>query len=248
MDTGRWRGRAALTLLIAALAASGPAGADWRDWLNVLKPEQAAPAVSALADSEVAEGLRAALGQGVERAVNRLGQPGGFLDDPAVRIPVPRHLEMVEKGLRTIGQDGVADAFVESLNRAAERAVPEAASVFGGAVSRMSIEDARAILDGGDTAATDYLRASSTGELRERFRPLVEEAVQGVGVTRQYQQLVDKAGPLASVVDTDRLDLPGYVTEQALDGVYRVVGEEERRIRENPAARTSELLKKVFGR
>lgn len=238
------RGCAAVVALVVLPAAH----ADWRDWLDVLKSEEAAPAVASLADSEIADGLRAALGQGVQRAVESLGSPDGFLANADVRIPVPGHLELVEKGLRSIGKDAIADQFVTSMNRAAERAVPEAASVFAGAISQMSIEDARGILNGGDRAATEFLKRSSNDELEGRFRPIVDAAMQQVGVTRDYQELLDKAGPVSALVDTDKLNLSGYVTDGALAGVYHMIGAEEQKIRENPAARTTDLLKKVFGR
>ncbi|MGR8920675.1 MAG: DUF4197 domain-containing protein [Gammaproteobacteria bacterium] len=238
-----------LALAVAALVAAAPAAADWRDWLNkITSDEQTRGAVTdALSNSEIADGLRAALDKGVRNAVSQLGREDGFLADAKLRIPVPKHLEMVESGLRTLGKEELADQFVTSMNRAAERAVPASAEVFAGAISKMTIDDARAILDGGDTAATDYLRQTSHEDLRGRFRPIVDAAVRETDVTRRYQDMLDKAGPVAKLVDTDSLDLGNYVTDRALDGLYSVIGSEEQKIRANPAARTSELLKKVFG-
>ena len=236
-----------IAMLCAGLAIA-PAQADWRDWLNaVTGSEETAQIASALSETEIADGLKQALGQGVRNAVERLGQDGGFLADQAVRIPVPKHLSAVESALRQIGQGEIADKFVGSLNHAAEQAVPAAAEVFSRAVSDMTIDDARQILDGSDTAATEYLRRSSGDELKQRFVPLVENAVNKVGVTRDYQALLDKAGPVAAFVDKDKLDLRNYVADEALDGLFTVIGEEEQKIRANPAARTTDLLKKVFG-
>ena len=201
---------------------------------------------SALSESDVAGGLKEALLKGAKSAVGNLGKTDGFLKNANVKIPMPKHLSMLESGLRTIGQDQVADSFVKSMNRAAEQAVPQAADVFTDAIKNMSIADAKGVLNGGDRAATDYLQRSSSDKLREKFRPLVENAIGQVGVTNSYQDLVGKADVLGGLVDTEKLDLGNYVTDKALDGVFFMVAEEERKIRENPAARTSELLKKVF--
>jgi len=201
-----------------------------------------------LSQEQIARGLKEALGKGVQSAVENLGKPDGFLKNVKVKIPMPEHLATVEKGLRAIGRDEMADQFVEGMNRAAERAVPEAAGVFGDAISRMSIDDAKAILNGGDQSATEYLKRTSTDSLKSRFRPIVEEAIGKVGVTKRYQDMVDKAGFAGRLIDLDKLDLSNYVTDKALDGIFLMVGEEERKIRENPAARTTELLKQVFAK
>ena len=234
---------------LIALASISEARADWKDWLNTLTTnEDAKAAVSnVLSESEIADGLRAALGKGVRNAVSELGREGGFLANTAVKIPVPEHLKLVESGLRKIGKGEIADQFLTSMNRAAERAVPEAAEVFAGAISNMTISDARGILDGGETAATDYLRSTSNDELKGRFAPLVDAAVREAGATKYYQAMLDKAGPVASLIDSDKLDLSNYVTDGALDGLYKILGNEEQKIRADPAARTSDLLKKVFG-
>jgi len=246
-------------IAIAGFALCGPAAlADWSSITDFFKSEsnktidsgalgQAADAVG-LSQDEIAKGLKEALADGVGTAVSELGRPDGFLQNAEVKIPMPEHLSMVEKGLRALGQDQRADQFVESMNRAAERAVPEAAGVFGDAISDMSIDDAKAILNGGDTAATEYLKASSTDALRSKFRPVVDGAIDQVGATQQYQSMVDKAGIASSFIDTEKLDLGNYVTDKTLDGVFTMIGAQEQKIRADPAARTSELLKKVFAR
>ena len=202
----------------------------------------------ALSESDIAGGLKEALLKGAKSAVGNLGKTDGFLKNANVKIPMPKHLSMIESGLRTMGQDSIADSFVESMNRAAEQAVPQAADVFTDAIKNMSIDDAKGILNGGDRAATDYLQRTSSDKLRDKFRPLVDNAIGNVGVTSKYQDLVGKADVLSGLVDTEKLDLGNYVTDKALDGVFFMVAEEERKIRENPAARTSELLKKVFAK
>lgn len=159
---------------------------------------------------------------------------------------MPKHLGMVESGLRTIGKDAIADQFVESMNHGAERAVPEAASVFADAISQMTVDDAKAILDGSGTAATEYLKRTSGDKLGGRFTPLVKSAMGEVGVTQKYQDLVGKADVLGGLISTEKLDLNNYVTDKTLDGVFHMVGEEEEKIRENPAVRTTDLLKRVF--
>ncbi len=126
--------------------------------------------------------------------------------------------------------------------------MPEAASVFGDAIGKMTIDDAKGILNGGDQAATEYLQRTSTDSLKSRFRPIVDDAIGRVGVTKRYQDMVDKASFASGLVDTEKLDLGNYVTGKALDGVFLMVGEEESKIRANPAARTTELLKKVFAK
>lgn len=247
MKTGKY---AAVSVVASLMLAFGPAAtADWNSFKELFKAKSSEVTQNgALSSDEIARGLKEALGKGAQSAVERLGKPDGFLSNVDVKIPMPKHLSMVEKGLRTIGQDARADQFIESMNRAAERAVPEAAAVFGDAISKMSIDDAKGILKGSDDAATEYLKRSSAGDLKAKFRPLVDTAVREVGVTEQYQAMVDKAGFASSFVDADKLDLGSYVTDKALDGVFFMVAEEERKIRANPAARTTELLKKVFAK
>ena len=201
---------------------------------------------SGLTQGEMDQGIREALGKGVEVAVTQLGQQGGYLNDPQVRIPLPGGLRQVEGILRSLGQDGLADEFVGTMNHAAEQAVPEATDVFLGAIKRMSLEDVRGIVEGPDDAATAYLRRSSSEELTTRFRPIVESATDQAGVTVAYKQMMDRAGPMAQLAVGDT-DLDGYITDKALDGLFIKVAEQEKLIRTEPYARTTDLLKKVFG-
>lgn len=242
-----------ITLLLACLLASQPAAAGWSDYLDVLKESASSgtagdtPAVSALTTDETVTGLKEALAQGTRFAVDQLGRDGGFLDNAKVRIPMPESLSWVEKSLRMVGQDQLADEFVASMNHAAEQAVPEAAAIFGDAIQQMSVADAKDILTGPDNAATQYFQSHTEAALMERMRPIVAEATAKTGVTAAYKNMLSSAGGLTSLLSTDATDLDGYVTDKALDGLFLMVAEEERRIRANPLARSTDLLKKVFG-
>ena len=233
-----------LLLLLAPLTQAG--------WLDILKgttaTNQTAAAVGlgGLAETEIANGLKEALAKGVTKAVADLGKDGGFLKNLDVKIPMPEKLHTVEKGLRAAGQNQMADDFVATLNPAAEQAVPVAASVFADAIKQLTVQDAQAILKGQPDAATQYFKKTSTPTLTEKFRPIVAAATDKAGLTAQYKKLMKEAGPLAGFLGQDNADLDGYVTKKALDGLFKMVAAEEKQIRENPVARTTDLLKKVF--
>ncbi|UTW12903.1 DUF4197 domain-containing protein [Marinobacterium rhizophilum] len=245
-------------ILVASLfGASMSTQADWKDVLNKAQetitqgqdtnstsPTDAA--ISGLSSSDITGGLKEALIQGSRSAVESLGTEGGFLDNPAVRIPLPSQLQLVEKGLRVTGQGALADNFITSMNRAAEQAVPLASDLFVDTIREMSVEDARGILQGPDDAATAYLRAKNGDKLNTLMRPIVAEATDKVGVTSAYKNMSANAGMLGTVPGLDALDLDTYVTEQATDGLFAMIAAEEKRIRENPVARSTDLLKKVF--
>lgn len=233
------------------LLAGSQVQAGWSDYLDKLKgavsPATDSTASAALSTDEMVAGLREALRQGTHFAVSRLGQPDGFLGDARVRIPMPDSLSWAEKSLRTLGQGRLADEFITSMNRAAEKAVPEAAALFASAIDSMTLDDAREILNGPDDAATRYFRDRTGAALAEKMRPIVSEATASAGVTASYKQMMSRAGGLGSLLGGNSTDLDGYVTDKALDGLFLMVAEEEQRIRENPLARGSELLRKVFG-
>ncbi len=191
-------------------------------------------------------GLKEALAVGTERAVSSLSRPDGYFGNQAVKILMPASIRKVADAARLAGFQKQVDSFVLSMNRAAEAAVPMASRFFGDAIRDMTFGDARGILTGGDTAATDYFRRKTQDRLFASFRPVVSKKVDEVGATRAYKEMMGGYGsmPLAG---RQSLDLDDYVTGKALDGLFHMVGEEERRIRSNPAARTTELLKKVFG-
>lgn len=244
----------AAAALILACANAAPALAGWADTLSKVKDavqstttssssSSSSSSLSGLTQSEMVQGLKAALKQATSEAVSTLGVENGFLGDTEVRIPVPDSLASVEKGLRLVGQSELADNFVTSMNRAAEKAVPETLDVLASAVSGMGIDDAKGILQGGDTAATDFFRNSSDSALLERLEPIVSEAMDGVGVTSRFKSMLSAAKAL----NASDFDLDAYVTRKALDGLYVVMEREEADIRTNAAARGSEILKKVFG-
>jgi len=248
--------KTSLTVFLACLISFIAAGADFLDSLGLGKKGAAGKSVltSNLSQEQMIGGLKEALGKGVEQAIARLGHDGGFLTNLAVKIPLPEKLRGVEKTLRMVKQEKLADDFVNTMNHAAEQAVPEAGSVFREAITGMSVADAKTILTGNTNAATQYFRKATETNLFNKFLPIVKKATDETGVTSAYKKLIEKGsgtGSLGSfgnsLFKADSLDVDGYVTTKALDGLFKMVAEEEKRIRENPAARTSELLQKVFG-
>jgi hypothetical protein len=206
-----------------------------------------ATAAAVLSDEEVVKGLKEALSKGAQQAVANLGREGGYLNNLDVKIPLPDELKKVEKLLRGLGQDKYADQFVATLNLAAEKAVPEAAGLFADSISQMTLADAKSILKGPEDAATQYFRKTSEARLKERFRPIVKAATDQAGVTSAYKKLMQKAGPAAQWLGADATDLDGYVESKAVDGLFKMIAAEEKRIRQDPLARSTDLLKKVFG-
>lgn len=213
-------------------------------------------AASALPQDEIAGGLKEALSLGVSNAISSLGRNDGFLTNLNVKIPVPEKLQTVEKGLRLAGQGQTVDNFVGAMNHAAEQAVPVAAGVFGDAIKQMTIQDAKQILAGPDDAATQYFHRTTETNLFALFYPIVQKTTASVGVTAKYKEMTGKyqsanaLGGLfgkSDLVNTNSADIDTYVTGKALDGLFKMVAEEEKSIRANPAARTTDLLQKVFG-
>ena len=201
-----------------------------------------------VSNADISSGLKEALFQGVRNAVDDLGRENGFLDNSRVRIPLPKSLQKIEKTLRFAGQGNRVDDFVEAMNRAAERDVPEATDIFLDSIRQMTFTDARNILfSGQDDAATQFFRRTSEQRLRQKFRPIVEDFTEQVGVTQKYKQMIGNYGFLGKFVGQDASDLDGYVTEKALDGLFLLVADEERKIRRDPVGRTTSILRKVFG-
>jgi hypothetical protein len=201
-----------------------------------------------VSDTEISGGLKEALAKGVRFAIDNLGRENGFLDDVRVRIPLPKNLQKVEKALRFARQGKLVDDFVASMNHAAEKAVPVAVDVFVDAIKQMSFDDARKILfSGEDDSATQFFRRTSEETLRRKFRPIVEQFTEETGVTNKYKAMIGKYGFAAQLLGKDATDLDGYLTQKALDGLFFMVAEEERKIRKDPIGRTTSLLKKVFG-
>lgn len=221
---------------------------------NTAKP---GGSLAALSSDEMIRGLKEALSKGAQKAISGLGKEDGFLKNLDVKIPLPESLKKVESAARLAGQGQLADDFIVSMNRAAEQAVPQAMSVLADSISKMSIADAQAILKGPEDAATQYFRKTSETNLVERFRPIVSKATDSVGVTQKYKQLTGSFSGAQSLgglfggskksASPGAMDVDGYVTGKALDGLFKMVAAEEKAIRANPAARTTDLLKKVFG-
>lgn len=197
---------------------------------------------------DISSGLKAAIFQGVESAIDSLGREHGFLNNARVRIPLPNSLQKLEKGLRFAGQGDKVDDFIVAMNDAASSAVPVAADIFFDSVKQMSFSDARNILfSGQDDAATQFFRRTSENRLRRQFRPIVEDFTAEVGVTQQYKALIGKYGLFGRIIGQDASDIDGYITEKALDGLFLLVADEEKRIRRDPIGRTTSILQKVFG-
>jgi hypothetical protein len=192
-------------------------------------------------------GLKEALSVGTEKAVKTVSLADGYFKNPAIRIPLPEKVQKAAKLMKKVGLHKEVDAFELSMNRAAEKAAAQATSFFISAVKEMTFQDAKKILHGGGTAATDYLKAKTEEKIYNSFRPIVASAMNEVGVTRSYKQLTDKARS-RHLLKGDSQDLDHHVTKKALDGLFYMVGQEEKNIRTNPAARVTDLLKKVFGK
>lgn len=220
--------------------------AEWGDLLKFFAEDNADTGQSLLTEPEIIDGLKAALSKGTKIAIGKLGKTDGFYGQPRFRIPMPDALQTAEKSLRKLGQDKIADDFILTMNRAAERAVPEAATIFSDAISNMSFADARKILNGPDDAATSYLRETGGKELEKSILPIVQQATAQVGITAKYKELVEKLGFMANLIDNDSLDIDQYVTNKSIDALFSILADEEKLIRANPAARTSDLLQRVF--
>ncbi|HEY6510555.1 MAG TPA: DUF4197 domain-containing protein [Burkholderiaceae bacterium] len=198
-------------------------------------------------DKTNAAGIKEALAVGTERAVTSLSRENGYFGNAAVKIPMPSNLQKVADVARMVGYQKQIDEFVLSMNRAAEAAAPLASRFFGDAIRDMSLQDVRGILGGGNTAATEFFRGKTHDKLYAAFKPVVSQKVGEVGAARAYKDMIGRYESVP-LVSKQSLDLDDYVTNKSLDGLFHMVGEEEKKIRANPAARTTELLKTVFGK
>jgi hypothetical protein len=200
-----------------------------------------------LSQSRAADGLKEALRVGTDHAVLRTGKTDGYFGNPLIKILLPDELQMLDKGLRLAGYGPQVDEFILSMNRAAEKAAPQAKQIFLNAITSMTFEDALKILNGGETAATDFFKRKTSQSLYNTFRPIVDKSMNQVGTVQKYNAMVAGVEKVP-FVKKDSLDVGNYVTNRALDGLFLIVAEEERQIRQNPAARVTDLLKDVFGR
>ncbi|SHJ96452.1 Protein of unknown function [Desulfatibacillum alkenivorans DSM 16219] len=250
---------AVLACILFAAGVMSPAMAGWADAIKgVVKSatgdssEETAEKSSTASDSGLSEtemnsGIKEALHQAVTTAIASLGRENGFLSNDLVKIPVPDKLAQAESILRKLGQDELVDNFVESMNRAAEKAVPKTTEILGGAVTSMTLTEAAEILQGEDDAATQYFETKTRDQLFAEIEPVVQEATDSARVTSYYKAMMDKASASMPLLQSYSPDLDEYVTGKALDGLFVIMAQEEKKIRDNPAARTTELLEKVWG-
>ena len=197
---------------------------------------------------DMAAGLKEALAVATGNAVQTLSKSNGYFGDAAVKILLPEKMQKAAEVLKKAGYQKEVDDFVLSMNRAAEQAAPKARPIFEDAVKKMTFDDAQKIVKGNNTAATDYFKGKTTPQLSEAFKPVVADSMNQVGATRSYKALTDRYNSLVPFGKLDSFDLDSYVTNKSLDGMFLKVGQEEAKIRTNPASRTTDLLKKVFAK
>jgi hypothetical protein len=199
-----------------------------------------------LSNQDAVSGLKAALTQSSAMAVSKLGSPGGFLGNPRVRIPLPGSLNKAAGLMRSLGMGKYADELETTMNRAAEAAVPEGKAVLVDAVKKMTVQDAKTILTGGNDSATQYFKSTTSAALTAKFLPIVKNATSKVGLAQQYNTFAEQGAKL-HLLNDKQASLEGYVTQKTLDGLFLMMAEEEKAIRQNPLGQTSKLVKKVFG-
>lgn len=246
--------RARLVGAALLMVASGPglASSSVEDLLKsaggVLESRSSESRGSTFSDAEVDGALKDALGVGAQRAIALLGREGGFLDDRQVRIRLPKSLRKAGELMDRLGYGEVVTEFETAVNRAAERAIPQTLDIVEQTVREMTLEDVQGILAGGDDAATTYLRKRAGDRLHEAILPVVRSATDEAGATAAYKKFANQAAKSSGgLVSAESIDLDDYVADKALDGLFVKLAAEEREIRRNPAARSTELLKKVFG-
>jgi hypothetical protein len=232
-------------LLLFVFVSTAWAQTNLGDILNKAGEAMKGRSAAALSDSKIVAGLTDALRVGTSNAVTATGKPDGFLKNAAIKILLPDKLRPVASGARMLGMGSRVDELEVAMNRAAEQATPQAKQIFFDALKRMTFEDARQILYGNQTAATDYFKRQSSADLTKAFTPIVHDTMEKVGVIRQYNQLL-KSAPGGTAI-AGRYDLTPYVVGKTLDGLFYMLGQEEKNIRENPAARTTAILREVFG-
>jgi len=251
----RMLGTLAVVVTLLAISVSGLRAADLfgdalkkglPDALKSVAPSTEKAAGGGLSDHTIASGLKDALSVGTKNAVSAVSKLNGYFGNEAIKILLPDQVQRIAEMAGKLGFQKQVDEFVLSMNRAAEKAAPKAASHFADAIKAMTIEDARKILSGNDTAATEYFKSKTSSKLFDEFKPSISESMNQVGVTHAYSAMMGKV-PSVPFAKPESLDLDRYVTTKALDGLFFTVGQEEKKIRTNPAARTTELLKKVFG-
>nr|WP_321442014.1 DUF4197 domain-containing protein [uncultured Hyphomonas sp.] len=239
-------GALTLALLTAGCAETGTSGEFGRVLGEVLGSTTAPDSPSTLSIAEIDAGLREALTVGTNLVANQLGQTNGYYGDPKIRIPLPQTYRTLQTNLAKVGASKPLDDLELRMNRAAESAVPEAQVLILGAIRNMTITDALNILNGGDTAATDYLRSKTEPQLRAAFTPYAREALSKSGAFTAMENVASQYGA-SGITSSLQADLTAHAVDYGLDGIFLYVAEEETKIRENPLARSTDLLRRVFG-
>ncbi|MGB9149404.1 MAG: DUF4197 domain-containing protein [Burkholderiales bacterium] len=211
----------------------------------VLSVQALALDIGSLSNADAVGGLKDALTQGSAAAVSQLGVENGFLGNAKVKIPLPDALKKIQGGLRLLGMQKQTDELITAMNRAAEQAVPEAKTLLVGAIQNMSVQDAKGILTGGDTSATDYFRRATSDQLTQKFLPIVTQATSKVGLAEKYNNLAAQGAKLG-LVDAKQTNIENYVTQKALDGLFLMIGEKEKAIRKDPLGAATGMAQKVF--
>jgi len=205
-----------------------------------------AGSLDAISAGDASAGVKEALAKGADYAVASLGKENGFLGNSKVKIPLPGYLQKAEKGLRMFGMGKQADELTETMNHAAENAVAEARPILSESIKKMSVDDAKGILTGGEGSVTKYFKRTSSEQLTEKFTPIVKASTKKLQLAEQYNQFAGKAAS-SGLIDKKDADLDSYVTQKAMDGLFLTIAEEEKKLRSNPVGAGSDLLKKVFG-
>jgi hypothetical protein len=210
-------------------------------WANA-----AAAQLENITNREAVSALKTALEKGSRAAVEQLGRENGFFGDARVKIPLPESLQRAERTMRRLGMGKYADEVVLTMNRAAEAAVPEAKQLFVDSVKKMTVQDAKGILTGGETSGTEYFKRTTADQLRKRFLPIVKKSTEKLGLAQKYNQYAER-GVAFGLVKQEHANLDDYVTQKVLDGLYFMMAEEEKKIRKDPVGSASSIIKKVFG-
>jgi hypothetical protein len=235
-----------LVLLALFLSVNCAAQTTLGDILNKANQTLSQGNAAGLSNSKIVSGLKEALQVSTSKAVASTGRPDGFLKNAAIKILIPEKLRTVASGMRMFGMGAQVDQLEVGMNRAAEQATPKAKVIFLDALKRMTFDDARQILTNGGTSATDYFKRESSADLTDAFTPIVHQAMENVGVIQQYNKVM-RSAPGGTAL-AGNFDLDKYVVSKTLDGLFYELGQEEKNIRQNPAARTSAILREVFGK
>lgn len=234
-----------IAALCMAFISSQVVFADQID--NVFK-QLTTPSAISLDESTIISGLKEALSLGTAKAVKLVSMENGYWGNEAIKILLPEKVQVMAETLKKAGFGKEVDAFVLSMNRAAEKAAPKAKPIFVNAVKQITFQDAKNILNGGNTAATDYFKGKTSTKLAGAFKPVISSSMNKAGVTRSYKAMTNRYTSLLPISTAESFDLDNYVTMKALDGLFLMLGQEESKIRTNPKARTTEILRKVFGK